>query len=104
MPSDIQRAQNLTTKAIVTILGRLGIITMAMTLSTGQLSHFHLSECHLARYPSIRKSCSGGQKNYYVSDPIQMVEMNQSQSRQCLMLHRCQHSGQQFTGNPWAIT
>ena len=70
MPSDIQRAQNLTTEAIVTILGRLGLWEVPhlgnvyifkigpidqvcqVSLQWHQLCHFHLSEGHLARYPS----------------------------------------------------
>ncbi len=71
MPSDILRGGNETTDAIVTILGRLGLWEVPhlenihlqdaeppidqvcqVSLQWHQLSHFHLSECHSAHYPS----------------------------------------------------
>ena len=66
MPSDIQGVQNLTTQAIVTIFGRFSLWEVPhlenaeppvdhvcqVLLQWHQLSHFHLSECHLACYPS----------------------------------------------------
>ena len=51
MPSDIQRAQNLITEAIVTMFGRIGL-SLPSIVTMASVAHFQLSECHLAPYPS----------------------------------------------------